>query len=1021
MFRRISGISETAVSREAKVVSAAFVTMAILAAVLIGISAVAGYFRASFAAKGAQSRDTRKDSFVFGTTIGHRIHRAEIAAGSEQVLDLSRISGKTAASLSTEMLDNTLSFLRLHSFTYIEIDRSDGIVLRSGTPLAASITSLPVKSQFQSRLLWKDGFYIETKHVLRGSDGGISGTMIAQSRIPLLDELFKQDLTDGKTNDMMLCAPSVDGAICLASRSHSGPFLLSSGSVQELQLIQAAFAGTRSTKFWIRTEGGWLVVSSAPAAGTDLALAKTVAVREALIPFFAQVGGTVFIITLLILLGRFLLGKGIRPLVHALVAEKELASVNEQRFIAAAESGLSSFFIFESVRNDADEIVDFRFVYVNHHAERLIGRSSQSVFGKLLCVEIPINRTGGFFDKYKTVVETGVPVNEEAAISAGNVNATWLQYQGVRLGDGVALTVSDISARKKAELELETALRFTEAVVAGSSFSTIVTDLAGTIVAVNPAAERMLWYSKDELLGRTPILIHDPVEVKLRAEELTQELGVTVNPTMDVFTAKAAKGLTDEGRWTYIRKDGSKLPVQLTVTALTDEQGKATGYMGVAYDITERKRQEDYISHIAHHDSLTGLPTRLLFRDRVDVALNRLQRYGGKCAVMLIDLDNFKDINDSLGHHAGDELLVTVAKRLTEVLRLTDTISRMGGDEFTVLLDQILSEDDAIVAAKKVLEGLAKPIRIGGETLSISASIGISLYPEGGTTAAALVQHADAAMYDAKGSGKHRYRIFTQGLADATTKRLLLEMSLKKAMEAKEFSVVYQPQVALESGMIVGVEALLRWTNPKLGDVSPADFIPVAEQCGLIGTLGEWVLKTACGDINSISKATGYDLKLAVNLSPRQLEIEGLARKVATILDEAPFPAGSLEIEITEGVLMNDSSLAWESLKELRALGVKTAIDDFGTGFSNVSYLLKLAVNRIKIDQSFVACLETDPGCKAVVSSLIGMAGSLGVCVLAEGVETAAQRDFLRAKGCQEAQGYFFHRPMSATELVKIL
>ncbi len=622
---------------------------------------------------------------------------------------------------------------------------------------------------------------------------------------------------------------------------------------------------------------------------------------------------------------------------------------------------------------------------------------------------------------YAQVVESGVPINKEVPFNSADVNASWLHFQVVPLGDGIALTSTDISARKHAELQLEKALASIQTVIDASPYSILVTDPNGLITAVNPATERMLWYSRSEMVGKlTPLELHDPAEIRRLAAELSAELATPIPPGIEVLLARPRRGIPVEDRWTYLRKDGSRLPVQVTTNALHDESGQLTGFMKIAIDITERKRQEDYISHIAHHDILTGLPTRMLFRDRVDVAIQRCQRYKTKCAVMLLDLDNFKDINDSLGHHAGDELLTVIAARLAETLRATDTVARMGGDEFTILLDQVQNEEDAALVAHKILQNLEFPVLLGADSLSISASLGIATYPDAGTTSTILLKHADTAMYHAKGSGKRRFSFFSQDLADASIRRLQLEMALKKALDSNEFSLVYQPQISLSTGAIVGVEALLRWNSEKLGFVSPAEFIPVAEQCGVIVPLGDWVIRTACTHLSEINRSRfpdADDLRLAVNVSPRQLEREGFSTKVHNILTETGFPAHRLEIEITEGVFMKDSPQVWEAIRELQALGLQTAIDDFGTGFSNVSYLLKLAVNRIKIDRSFIMHLEKDSGSVAVVSSLISMAADLGVAVIAEGVENEEQATLLRKKLCDEAQGYLYHRPMPLAAL----
>lgn len=1023
-MQRFATEAETPSSKhDVKIVLAAFFAMVAMVCIAIAIASVIRYFIIENSTTGRLEREAVQEAFFVDSTLEHQTRRADLVSGSEEILHLAELSASAAETLPQSEVDRNFRFLRSHGFTAIAVQGKGGNVIRSGVPLLQPALSLPIKNSVPSTLMWQDGFYLRTVHPLRDSDGMEIGTFVAEQRFEILDEIFHQEFLDvranfdGRTNRTLLCGTSATADVaCLANR----PDGVSPDS--KFRAVRDAFAGGRWTASWVRLSSGFVLIGSAPVRTTGLAITKTISVWEAFEPFYIQVAGIAVIVALVLAIGWFLLKRDVKPLVAELINERNLAKSNGARFAAAAESSLNSFFIFESTRDDRGEIVDFRFVYLNQRAEQLLRRSASLLVGRNLCEEFPGASTNGFFDTYKSVVETGIAISEEVPISDSNVDLSWLQYQVVRLGDGIAVTANDIGSRKAMEVKLENALGFSQAIIDAASFAIVVTDLEGTITAVNPAVQRMLWYTKAEMVGNmTPLAIHDPVELTLKAAALSDELGTTIAPTTEVLFAKARSGLTDEGSWTYIRKDGSRIPVQLTMTALVDECGSTTGYMGVAYDITERKRQEEYVTHIAHHDALTGLPTRLLFTDRVDVALNRIARYGGKCALMMIDLDNFKDINDSLGHPAGDEVLIVIGERLQGVLRKTDTVSRLGGDEFTVLLDNIESEANATKIAGKLLEELSRPIQIGDDLLTVCASIGISTYPEGGSTTAVLLKHADAAMYHAKRSGKQSYSLFTKSLEDATTKRLQMEIALRKGLELGEFRVVYQPQVSMIDGTIVGVEALARWNCAKFGSVPPSDFIPVAEQSGLIAPLGEWVLRTACKEISQLARETGHYMRLAVNLSPRQLDREDFPCKVSQILDDTGFLPTLLEVEITEGILMSDSLPVWDAMKQLGVLGLQTVIDDFGTGFSNVSYLLKLAVNRIKIDQTFIACLEQDPGCSAVVSSLINMAHSLGVSVVAEGVETDTQRAILMDKGCEEAQGYLFYRPLSLADLRKVL
>lgn len=1021
MQRYSAAISNTPSQDDRKIIPAAFFAMLAMVIIAVTIASVSRYFVVKSMMTGRLEREAIQEGFFLSSTIKRGIDLARVAADNQAMLHFARGAGSSAAALTPAGIDQYLNSLRTLGFRSIEVQLVDGRILRGGTPLLNPPLTIPFENRVSSTLLWQNGFFLKTVHPLTDSQGINLGTFIAEQRIETLDEIFELELPDGKTNQSLLCGWRTANLVCLTNRPYRVASLTQS-SDRRVSVIRSAITGTRQTGAWVRSPSGPVIISSVPVGDTGLAISKSISVWEALVPFYIQVAAITAIVGLVLAIGRFLLKRDVEPLVAELVNERNRAASNGAKFAAAAESSMSAFFILESVRDDQGAIVDLRFVYLNSRAEQLVHRTASTVVGKSVCAELPVVVTGGLFDKYKAVIETGIAVNEEFSIADPDIDAFWLQHQIVQLGDGVAITTTDISSRKMMEAQLEKSLGFSQAIIDAALFSIIVTDLQGTILLVNPATERMLCYAKTEMVGKmTPLALHDPAEISLRAAALSQELSTPVAPTMEVFFAKPKIGQTDESQWTYIRKDGSRVPVQLAVTSLTDQQGIVSGYMTVASDVTERKRQEDYISHIANHDPLTGLPTRMVFNDRVDVALNRIQRYGGKCAVLLIDLDNFKDINDSLGHHAGDQVLTIVGQRLKEALRRSDTVSRMGGDEFTVLLDSVETGANALNVAEKLLAQLSQPFQIGEDLLSISASIGISTYPECGINTETLLKHADTAMYQSKRSGKQSTTLFTQSLADATTKRLQMQISLRKALELNELSVMYQPQISLRDGSIVGVEALIRWHSAKLGSVSPSEFIPIAEQIGLIPAFGEFVLRTACREIGEIIVANGRLLRLAVNVSPRQLEKEDFIRKVSQILMDTGFDPSQLEVEITEGVLVSDSLQVWDALTQLGTMGLQTAIDDFGTGFSNVAYLLKLDINRIKIDRSFISDLERDPDCNAIVDSLIGMAHSLGISVVAEGVETQGQRDLLEQKSCEEAQGYLFYRPMRLAELTTVL
>lgn len=680
------------------------------------------------------------------------------------------------------------------------------------------------------------------------------------------------------------------------------------------------------------------------------------------------------------------------------------------------------FFILESVRDVGGQIIDFRFVFLNDNGAKLLSSTTQNLQGQLLCECFPINRTDGFFDKYKRVVETGEHLIDEFPIDARPINASWLRYQVIKLDDGVAITTTNISAIKEEELKLAKLAAFKRSIVNSSPFATIVTDLHGTITSFNPAAERMLWYRKEHLVElETPLVLLDSQDLAKRAAILSDELHIRVEPGIAVLKAKPQRGLVEEAEWKLIRRDGSRFDAQLTVSALTDTAGHITGLILIAYDITERKRANEYISHIAHHDALTGLPTRTLLQDRVGVALARASRYGHQVGVLMVDLDNFKKINDLMGHHVGDGLLTIVAKRVQSSAHISDTVARMGGDEFVILLDELSTVQEAERIAEKLLQELATPISIGANVISVTASIGICVYPENAHNAEALLNNADTAMYQAKAEGRSKYRTFTDELASAAVRKRQLEIGLSQALALDELELVYQPQISMQSGKVTGIEALLRWRSAELGLVMPNEFIALAEENGLIMSIGEWMLRTACCEAKRLQLELGRDLTLAVNMSPRQVLQDSLPLLICCILAESELNASSLELEITENVLLSNSPQGLGILEEVRSLGVRVAIDDFGTGFSSMSYILRFRVDRLKIDQSFIREIITDSDSRAVTTAVIALAKALNIPVVAEGVETKELRDFLLNEGCNDAQGYFYSMPVPITDIPAVI
>lgn len=471
----------------------------------------------------------------------------------------------------------------------------------------------------------------------------------------------------------------------------------------------------------------------------------------------------------------------------------------------------------------------------------------------------------------------------------------------------------------------------------------------------------------------------------------------------------------------YRRKNGEIFYGSNSAVAVHDAQGRLLYFDGVISDITERKHTEQQVYRLAHYDMLTGLPNRVLLQDRLGQALREARRHSTRLALMFLDLDRFKDVNDSLGHEVGDRLLKIVARRLEECVRESDTVCRQGGDEFLLLLGDVADNDAAVHIAEKVLISLSQPYLLGSHDLRLTPSIGISQFPDDAADTETLIRNADAAMYHAKERGRANYQFYTRDMHVSVNERLSLENSLRLALERHEFRLYYQPQVELVSGRITGMEALIRWQHPTQGLVEPSRFIAIAEQSGLIAAIGEWVLRAACRQ-NRLWQQSGLAaLPVAVNLSAIQLRRQNLDKTIALILDETGLDTRHLELELTESAVMHDSRETGDMLQRLNAIGVSLAIDDFGTGYSSLSYLKRFQIDRLKIDRTFVQDVTVDSDDAAITTAIISLARSLRVRTLAEGVETREQCQFLRQCGCDEVQGYYFSRPLPAEEFEALL
>jgi len=563
-------------------------------------------------------------------------------------------------------------------------------------------------------------------------------------------------------------------------------------------------------------------------------------------------------------------------------------------------------------------------------------------------------------------------------------------------------TLQDITQRKQADEKL----RQSAAVFENTTEGIMFTSDTGQMITVNKAFTEITGYEQDEIVGKTAAILksgrHD-----------------------EQFYATMWNTIRESGCWQgevwNRRKSGDIYPEWLNISVVKDERGRVTHYVGVFSDISAMKESEAKLDHLAHHDPLTGLPNRLLLNARMEHSLARARRDNSQLAVLFLDLDHFKNINDTLGHPVGDLLLQEVAHRLTGCVREEDTVTRLGGDEFTILLEDLHDSRFASDIAQKIIVALADRFVLQGHEVFITCSIGISLFPSDGDNVTTLLKNADSALYRAKEQGRNNHQYYTEELTTRAMERLSMENNLRHALERNELAVHYQPQVDLYSGSIIGMEALLRWQHPEMGLIAPSTFIPLAEETGLIIPIGEWVLRTACARLKAWIDEGLPKIRVAVNLSSRQFNQKDLAETVARILRDTGLDPNCLELELTESLIMRDAEATIVVLHEIKALGVQFSIDDFGTGYSSLSYLKRFPIDRIKIDKSFVRDITTDPEDAAVSQAIISLSHSLNLKTVAEGVETIEQQEFLRSRQCDEIQGFYFSRPVPEHEMEQLL
>lgn len=642
------------------------------------------------------------------------------------------------------------------------------------------------------------------------------------------------------------------------------------------------------------------------------------------------------------------------------------------------------------------------FTYVNREAERILKRREGELLGQYIWRSFPDARGSRFESEYQRAANQQQAVHFEAYYPRLDL---WLEVHAYPSSEGLAVYFRDINERKATEHQL----KLLERSVESSTNGVVIVDAQQhdlPMVYVNSAFERITGYSRNEALGRNCRF--------LQGEETDPN---TLNQLREGIAAQREVHVVIRN----YRQNGTVFWNDLYISPVRDENGQVSHFIGVQNDISEQREYQAQLTHNAHHDSLTGLPNRLMFGERLEQGCVLARRYQRYIAVLFIDLDDFKPINDTLGHDVGDFILIEVARRLEDELRPWDTVARFGSDEFVVLLPDLAHESDVVQVVERILKRLSPPYWYRGSELHITASIGIAINDGSTKNPCQLIQQADLAMYKAKRRGRNTYHWYTEDLNRKVSERVSLRSALQQAIETQQFELHYQPQIHAPSGRVVGVEALIRWQHPERGNIPPSDFISLAEDTGQIIPISDWVLYTACQAAQQLNTMEGGPITMAVNISPMQFQRPGFIASIEQVLADSGLAPALLELELTEGVLMDNTEQAIQALQDLRSLGVHIALDDFGTGYSSLSYLKRLPINRIKIDRSFVRDVITDISDAAIIDGVLAMAGKMGLEVLVEGVETPEQFTYLEQRKCDYFQGYYFARPMPFSALCDFL
>lgn len=912
-------------------------------------------------------------------------------------LSIEKFSSNRPTLMEQVLLDQALDGMLSSQVTAVALYNRKGILLSQQGAFASNVEfEVPLKIKYPATLLWKDKFVLRL--LLPAKEAGrVVGSYLIDTPLPLLNKLLTDIEYLGKSAEPAICAPYGSNMQCAPTRLTSRVIKIPRHFKGQPLPMSYALRGLSGTIVALDYRGVPVVAAYRPLPHLNLGMVIKVDAEELYRPQRQRAQKAVPIFIALLFISFMLLRWQVVPLVHKL-GDAELRT----RLI---------------IDNLLDALITMdgnsRIVSANPASERIFGYAAGDIVGKNVNALLPLGNalaklgvTHPETEISEGYRETVQPV-EVSAIRKGGTTFPVEVLLSKMLNNGQIVFIAvirDVSERYKHSQQLQLAAR----VINNTKAGVLIADSSKLVRSINPAFTELLGYTEKDIVGHSLKLIQKTVSDPKTLAVLQQ---MWVSLEADGFWQGEVEG---KGKF------GHPYIVALNMTLSKDANGNISDYIGVFNDIRETKKSEERIYHLAHYDTLTNLPNRLAFYDRLHQTIPFALRNENSLAILFLDLDRFKDVNDTLGHGVGDLVLRTVAQRIQRCLRTSDLVSRLGGDEFVVLLADAPDGDSIASVAQKILAAVAEKYQIAQQEFYLSASMGITIFPADGKDSQELVKNADVAMYRAKELGRNNFQFYVPDMNFRSLERLELQNSLYRALERDEFMLHYQPQIDTKTGAICSVEALLRWLHPQKGMISPGEFIPIAEDKGLIVPIGEWVLREACRQMVEWHRA-GFKLNLAVNLSARQFRQENLIGTIQQVLAQTTLVPEHLELELTESYIMDNPEAAIKILRELSDTGVQLSVDDFGTGYSSLSYLKRFPIDTLKIDQSFVQEVASDSDSAAIVTAIIAMAASLKLQVVAEGVETVAQSQFLAAHGCTRMQGYLFSRPLPALELTLLL